>query len=294
MKETSLKPTIENIEERKKLAGGVMKNAITIGCKTLAWIPVELLNIQPYQRGRQKHVIHIAENWDDSKCNVLLVSYDKEHGCFNVMDGQHRAIAARMRGIEYLVCEIHKDLSISKEAKFFVEGNTTMKKLNPFDTYNANQFISGEDETDLSIIDKQIAKVCEVFGIKVEKSNSRNTLKSVTEARSIVKRDGVNGLTWVFSVIKDSFWNEFVDGFNGDLICALGKIYAYYTLDKDYMKNQLCDFFKESNPTELTALGNNNYPNLGRRARLNAILADIVNDNNKNKKEHKVTKIKAS
>ena len=104
MKRAELKPTMTNEIQRKKLASSIMKNLITIGNKKFAWIPVELLNIQPYQRGRQKHVVQIAENWDDSKCNVLLVSYDETEGCFNVMDGQHRAIAARMRGVEYLVC----------------------------------------------------------------------------------------------------------------------------------------------------------------------------------------------
>lgn len=106
------------------------------------------------------------------------------------MDGQHRAIAARMRGVEYLVCEIFTGLTISDEAKLFVDGNTTSKKLTPFDTYRANQFILGENETEQSKIDKQIAEVCGKYNIKVEKSNARNTLKSVTEARSIIKRSG--------------------------------------------------------------------------------------------------------
>ena len=296
MKRVELKPTITNEIQRKKLASGVMKNAIRIGTKMLAWIPVELLNIQPYQRGRQKHVVQIAENWDDSKCNVLLVSYDEETGCFNVMDGQHRAIAARMRGVEYLVCEIFTGLTISDEAKLFVDGNTTSKKLNPFDTYRANQFIVGEDETELSKIDKQIAEVCKIYNIVVEKSNARNTLKSVTEARSIIKRSGTEGLEFVINVIMDSFWNEFSEGFNGDLMSALGKIYAYNPIDKKVIKARLCGFFRTSNPTELIALGNNNYPNLGRRARLDAILADIINEPTptEKKKPTKVATIKTA
>lgn len=294
---TQLKPTITNEIQRKKLASGVTKNAVSIGTKKLAWIPVELLNIQPYQRGRQKHVVQIAENWDDSKCNVLLVSYDEKEGCFNVMDGQHRAIAARMRGVEYLVCEIFTGLTISDEAKLFVDGNTTSKKLNPFDTYRANQFITGDDETELSKIDKQIGEVCKRYNIAVEKSNARNTLKSVTEARSIIKRSGTEGLEFVINVIMESFWNEFADGFNGDLMCALGKIYAYNPLNKNTIKDRLCGFFRSSNPTELIALGNNNYPNLGRRARLDAILADIINEpvpTPEKKKPTKVTTMKAS
>ena len=91
----------------------------------------------------------------------------------------------------------------------------------------------------------------------------------------------------------ESFWNEFSEGFNGDLMSALGKIYAYNPLDKSIIKARLCGFFRSSNPTELIALGNNNYPNLGRRARLDAILLDIINEpiTTDKKKSTKITKI---
>lgn len=87
-KKVELKPTLDNTIQRKKLASATMKNAFRIGNKVIAYVPVELLNIKEYQRSRQVHVMQIAENWDDAKCNVLLVSYDTENGCFNVMDAQ--------------------------------------------------------------------------------------------------------------------------------------------------------------------------------------------------------------
>lgn len=276
-KTVELKPTLSNEIQRKKLASSVMKNAITIGTKKLAWIPVELLNIQPYQRGRQRHVASIAENWNDSKCNVLLVSYDEENGCYNVMDGQHRAAAARMRGVEYLVCEIFTGMTISKEAAMFVDANITTKKLNPFDTYKANQFIGAEDETELSKLDKHIAEICKAYNVKVAKTNGAGTLKSVPVARSIMKHDnGENAMKWIFEVIQDSHWDTFKDGYGSDLMNALGKIFFAKTSEADKLKSRLCGFFVESTPDELEALGNNNYPNLTRRGRLDAILADII------------------
>lgn len=71
----NLQPTME-IAQRKMIASATEKNAIRIGTKKLVWVPVELMNIPPYQRERQKHVNSIAENWDDDKCDVLTVSYD--------------------------------------------------------------------------------------------------------------------------------------------------------------------------------------------------------------------------
>lgn len=291
-KTVELKPTLTNEIQRKKLASSIMKNVIRIGNKMIAWVPVELLNIKEYQRSRQRHVAQIAENWDDSKCNVLLVSYDEENGCFNVMDGQHRAAAARMRGIDYLVCEIFTGMTVSKEAAMFVEANITSKKLNPFDTYKANQFITEESETELSKTDKRISDVCKRFDIKVSKTNGAGTLKSVPVARAIIKRDGEEGLSFVFSVIQESHWDNFKEGYGSDLMSALGKIYFTHKHELKTIKSRLCGFFSQSNPNELEALGNNTYPNLTRRARLDAILADIIKEPEPPKRESKkVTKI---
>lgn len=277
-KKLEFSPTMTNEIQRKKLASGIMKNAIGIGSKLIAWIPVELLNIQPYQRKRQKHITQIAESWDNAKCNVLLVSYDEDNGWFNVMDGQHRAAAARMRGVEYLVCEIFANMTVSQEASMFVGINTGSKQLSPFDTYKANQFITGEEETELSKCDKEISALCKEYDIKVEKSNAAGVLKSVPVARKIMKRDGEMGLSFVFDVIKDSHWDTFPDGFTSDLMTSLGKIYFNHKSDSDTIKSRLCGFFINSTPCELAALSNNTYPNLTRCARLDAILADVIKE----------------
>lgn len=268
MRKIDFKPTNTNEIQRKKIASGIMRNAFRIGTKLIAWIPVELLNIQP------------------------LVSYDEENGCFNVMDGQHRAAAARMRSVEYLVCEIFTGMTVSKEASLFVGQNENTKKLTPFDTYRANQFIEGEDETETSKIDKRIATVCKKYDVIVEKSNAKGTLKSVTEARSIMKRDGESGLEFVFDVIKRSQWDEYKGGYAGDLMSSLGKIYFNHKDNIEEVKKCLYGFLVGSTPDELTALANNTYPNLSRRARLDAILAEVINDPKKPKpNKRKVTKI---
>lgn len=293
-KQVEFKPTLTNKIQRKKLASSIMKNAFRIGNKLIAWIPVELLNIQPYQRNRQNHVNKIAENWDDAKCNVLLVSYDEVAGWFNIINGQHRAIAARMRGVEYLVCEIFTGLSKSQEAKIFAGQGDNTKKLTPFDTYRANQFIEGEEETELSQIDKRIAAVCKEYNVIVEKSNAKGTLKSITEARAIMKRDGEAGLEFVFDVIQGSHWDGFKSSYAGDLMSSLGKIYFTHKDNLEEVKKCLCGFLITSTPEELTALSNNTYPNLTRRARLDAILADVINEPEPTKpvkKKGKVAKI---
>lgn len=150
----------------------------------------------------------------------------------------------------------------------------------------------------IRIGNKMIAWVpVELLNIKeYQRSRQRHVTqiaeKSVPVARAIIKRDGEEGLSFVFSVIKESHWDNYKEGYGSDLMTALGKVYFTHKHELKVIKSRLCGFFSQSNPNELEALGNNNYPNLTRRARLDAILADIVKEPEPPKKESKkVTKI---
>lgn len=244
--------------------------------KKIGEIDVRLLDINPpYQRDRQRHVLKIAENWNNKKCNVLTVSYDPGDGVFHVVDGQHRAAAARMRGVEFLVCEILENMNKSKEAVFFVSQGDDMKKLSPFDTFRANLIISGEDETEISKRDKLIQKVCDSFHIEVKPGNGANRLKSITESRSIVKQEGIEALEWVFNILVRSGWNEYPQGFSKEIMHAIFKQYLN-TKGNDEAASIITDFLRTSTPDEVKAMSNNQYPTLGATNRMSAILDDIV------------------
>ena len=275
-KGVTIKPTM-NIIERKITAGAIYQNAVKIGEKILAWVPVELLNIQSYQRDRQRYAASIAENWDDTKCDVLKVSYDKENGWFNIIDGQHRAAAAKMRGIEYLVCEILTGLTESRESTIYVEENTTSKKLSPFDTYKANQYINGADKTRYSDTDKRIKAITEQYGIPVCKSAAAGVIKSVPQIRQIIEHEGEDCLRFIFDVIQASHWDNFVNGYSYVVVNALRKVYnSNKRNDLGDVKTKLCGYFIKKSPREVEAIGNSKYANLGRTARFDAVLADVV------------------
>jgi hypothetical protein len=79
-------------------------------------IPVDI-----YQRaGSSRAINRIVENgWDEGLQSVLLVSAQT----MNILDGGHRAEAARRLGIEQLPALVYHGLSIQDEAKYFVEFN---------------------------------------------------------------------------------------------------------------------------------------------------------------------------
>lgn len=71
---------------------------------------------------------------------------------------------------------------------------------------------------------------------------------------------------------------------------SLGKIYFNHKDNIEGIKKCLCGFLITSTPDELTALSNNTYPNLTRRARLDAILADVINEPEPTKPNKKASK----
>lgn len=265
-----------NLMTRKAMCEQVMQNAYAIGYKKIALIDVGLLNIPPYQRERRTHVWRIAENWDDHECDVVKVSYDRQHSCFNVINGQHRCSAAKMRGINFVVCEIETGMNTSSEARMFVSENTNSKKLNPFDEYKANQFISEEDDNDLSRLDKRIAKVCDDYNVAVRQSHGCGVLKTVPHARKIMKREGEEGLSFIFEVIQDSHWDKFPNGYSYVVMEALRKIYNVHNDNLDGVKRKLVAKLSASSPREIESIGNGRYPNLGRTARWDAVLSEIA------------------
>lgn len=273
----NLEPTM-GITERKMITSATVKNAIKIGTKHIAWIPVELMNIPPYQRSKQSYVNHIAENWDDNKCDVLTVSYDKENGWFNVVDGQHRAIAARMRGVEYLVAVIHSGMNQSQEASFYVNQNTSSKKLSHYDIFKANQFIKDAEDTEISIIDKKLKAICDEYGIEVKKSASCGVLKSVLHTRKILrcKDEGEDCLRFIFEVIQSSQWDKQNNGYCYVVINALRKVYRDHKDNLEYTKQQLCNYMIKKTYKDLDILGMTNYSNLGRTARWDAVMSSII------------------
>jgi hypothetical protein len=94
------------------------------------WIEVKrLVTDKTYQREISRagsiNVERIAEYFEWAKFSPVIVA-PVEGGMFSIIDGQHRATAAMLRGIEKVPCEIvHIDRARQAEAFAAINGNTT-------------------------------------------------------------------------------------------------------------------------------------------------------------------------
>ena len=115
----------------------------------LEWISIDLLLINgAYQRSLSKmslqSIRRIAENFNWARLKALSVT-PVEGGYFEVVDGQHTAIAAATHGeIEELPCLISTSRDLSQRAGDFVGLNKDRVAIHPLQLYRA-ELAAGEE-----------------------------------------------------------------------------------------------------------------------------------------------------
>jgi hypothetical protein len=124
---------------------------------TLEWRAVGELHIDAsYQREinagpSQTLIRRIAMFWDWGLCQPLAVSR-RPNGSFTIVDGQHRASAAKLRGdIAHLPCVITSYASAGDEAAAFVALNQQRRPLSGLDVFKAALAAGDMEATQVNI-----------------------------------------------------------------------------------------------------------------------------------------------
>ncbi len=149
----------------------------------LQWLDVTKLVVDDsYQRaiGRRgaHNVNQIAEHFDWSKFAPVIVA-PLEGGTYAVVDGQHRATAAMLRGIEQVPCQVvHMDRI--KQAAAFAAVNGNVTKMLPAQLYWAKR-VAGDP------IAKQVAEVCEAADVTIVRTNKVLMKMKVGQTHAINK-----------------------------------------------------------------------------------------------------------
>lgn len=271
-------------KERKDEAMSFLNTAVEIGNKIFCCIHVKLLKIdhEMYQRSLQKSFKYLLDNWDSDKCDPITVNY-RSDGFYYVINGQHRTEAAKAKGINQIVCDVFVGLSLKEEAELFVGQYDGTTKLNPIDSYRAN-IIRGEE------VDTLIKEVCDKYGVSVTHDKAPKVLGSLTVIRNIVKpsvtnsggkssdaKENVKIVEWIFDIFKKSGWESYKDTYNADMMQSLWYVWRNNQDILVTAKRKLIDFFLNSSPKEIKALGNIEYPDCGHGSGIYRVMMDIIN-----------------
>lgn len=130
----------------------------------LAWLPTQMLSVDPsYQRtlnsrASQNSIARITEKFRWSCFGAILVTAAGDG--WNIIDGQHRAEAARRLQIATVPCIVVPATPAAEQAAIFLETNRNRVPVNPYALFHA-RIAAGED------LALQTQKLLEEAGLSV-------------------------------------------------------------------------------------------------------------------------------
>lgn len=259
------------------LARTVLNNCYTLWGKKIASVPVQLLTIDDsYQRCTGNTISKLINEWNEEKCEFLLVSY--REGKFYVIDGQHRLTAAKAKGIKELLCEILTGLTREMEARRFAQQNENICKLSPYDIFKAN-ITCGDEMIPQVKTDILINKVCKKYHVEVKCSASSITprvFRSLWRARRIVQNTGVDCLDWILKVISQGNWGNCGDAYSSKIIDILSSYYIEHLNNIENEEVKLTEVFKAYTPKEFETVAKYNYSDYGTVPAMKMLLKDLT------------------
>lgn len=262
------------------LAESIINGAVTICGKKIASVPVSLLRIdETYQREpKGNNIQNLIKEWDINSCDLLDVSY--RDGKFYIIDGQHRYTAANYIGVQNLPCTIRTELTRNQEAIIFARQNRNVKKLCPYDTYKAN-IVYGDTSDPEVKADMIINKVCKKYNITVKnitKVSQKETklLRSLSEARRIVKSNGENCFEWIIKTICNTNWENCSTSYSQDILRTLNNFYIENKDNIDKYNDSIKRVMNSNTPIQLIARAKADFSEYTVLVGLNICLKKLV------------------
>ncbi len=198
----------------REQGGGVLEKIITLKTPDLTpaeigarpkmkWLPIDALRInRAYQRDLSERSVRLIRRmvagWDWNRLKALTV-FDLGDGTYEVLDGQHTAVAARTHGaILELPCLVTPVRSTQEAAADFVGLNTDRVGLTPLQIFWA-QVAAGDEEA------CEIAKGVDQAGGRIPKNNlSQSNIREgdVIALGALAKLAREGGMPYVRRVVE--------------------------------------------------------------------------------------------
>lgn len=211
-------------------------NKQTIGVKTYANIPVELLCIDSaYQREgtyRKDKVTDLINHFDMNRMDTLVVSYHEEEKRYYVVDGMHRLLAALAKGVQTLPCEIKffpgnpKERRIG-EARYFIEQGIQVDPMSPIDQHNGH-VLCGDHE--YVVLDEAVKATEGKIFLKHNRNKGKQLPGTLTGyvAAVTLARKNKRLLQDVFEVLIEAGWSNASTGLSNYSLRMVGDVLAIH------------------------------------------------------------------
>jgi hypothetical protein len=189
---------------------------------------VKDLRLGNYQRKLDMpKVKKMADEFDETLLGTISVS--KRNGQYFVIDGQHRVILAKTKGLRGLMALIYEGFSYEEEAILFNRlnnANGEQKRLRKTDIFRASV-----EAKDVVAID--IKNIVESVGFRISETSAANTIAAVNTIIKIYKRYGGQGLHDVLKLSKDT-WNGEKYSLNNMVLEGMAEFLNIYSSEPNF------------------------------------------------------------
>lgn len=233
------------MSEMFNLAGATEKRL-----PTLAYLRVdELLIDTNYQRpAAPKKILKIAAKFDTIAAGGIIVS-KRANGQKVVLDGQHRTRAARIAGVNEILCIIHEGLTFEEEAQIFAMCNT--QRANPSATAVFRAKLASNDGHANAI--KEIVEHAG-FYLEFNANGAPRVTKdhigiiAIGALQNIYDSDGGDRLGEVLSVIADT-WPDESEAVRAQMVKGVWMFIRTYA--EEWNREHFVNRLAKSNPTAI-------------------------------------------
>jgi hypothetical protein len=175
----------------------------------LKWLAVSRCHVdQRYQRSLESRrsqalIDRLVERFKWSAFQAVLAVKDGKGGYF-VIDGQHRAEAARRLGIKEVPGVLLEAASLEEQARAFVEANQSRVAINAFALFHARLAAGDEDAAELGRLCRKAGISIPRYPIPADKIKPGETLALGTLA-AIAKKQPASIAVLIFQAVAEPY-----------------------------------------------------------------------------------------
>lgn len=277
-------------EERKRLYKTIMSNLKPFMTdengkvvQATGNIPLSLCFVDVRYQGLRRHskLKKLIDKWDINKLSpIILVPHPEEYR-FAIVDGQGRSIVAPMKGLDSLnaiILMVYPEDTKERllfEAEYFMTQNDETEPVKPIEKHLARVLRGDKTATELN-------DMLNKYGINfVDNAGQRtdSVLGSYTDTYAIAKRNGADGLDFIFSIIENAGWKEETNGYSTSIMRSLGYMYEAHPDYREAIHRFLSRELRQMDPSLFHASGRAAYPKREFRTSCILYVEDMVCDN---------------
>ena len=247
-----------------------------------ATVPLSCCFVDTRYQGMRNHnhINRLINRWDERKLSPIVLVPHLDDYVFAIADGQGRAKAAKIKGIERLSAIILMDAPddpderLRFEAEYFINQDSEVETVKPMEKHLARVIIG--DETAVAL-DKLLTKYNIKF-VTTKGNREGSILGSYTDTYAIVKTHGEKCLDFIFSIIANAGWDKEYNGYATFIMRALKEIWAAYPKERKEIHTYLSKELRKISPNLFSSKARTKYPTRDHRMACILYMEDIVCD----------------